>query len=79
MESRSVLSPYCDGDALGVAEARIAAVRNHPATSQWLRDALGGALGRDPVDVLDDADALRELLCDRTAAAVDLMIDSARR
>lgn len=69
-------TPDVAGDALGLAEARIAAVLNHPATSRWLKDALGGALGRDPVDVLDDADALHELLVDRTATAIDLMIDT---
>ena len=75
--SRLVPTPDVDCDALGKAEARIAAVLHHPATSWWLKAALGGALSRDPVDVLDDADVLCELLVMRTAAAIDLMIDSA--
>ena len=52
---------------------------HHPATSRWLKAALGDALNRDPVDVLDDIDALRELLVERTAAVTDLMIDSVSR
>jgi len=70
-----VPTPDVGRDALGEAEARIAAVLHHPATSRWLKTALSGALTRDPVDVLDDADALRELLAERTAAVVDLMIE----
>jgi hypothetical protein len=32
-----------------------------PATSRWLRDALTSALTRDPVDVLNDIDVLKEV------------------
>ena len=52
---------------------------HRPATSRWLKAALGDTLDRDPVDVLDDIDALRELLVERTAAVIDLMIDSVSR
>lgn len=30
-------------------------ILHDPATSKWLKDALRGALDRDPVDVLNDA------------------------
>ena len=73
--SPPVPPPEPGRDALGIAEARIVEVLDHPATSRWLRDALGAALSRDPVDVLDDTDVLHELLVDRTAAAVDRMIE----
>ena len=73
--SPPVPTPELGRDALGIAEARIAEVLDHPATSRWLRDALGAALSRDPVDVLDDTDVLYELLVDRTAAAVDRIIE----
>lgn len=73
--SRPVPAPDVGRDALGEAAARIAVVLHHPATSRWLKATLSGALGRDPVDVLDDADVLRELLTERTAAVVDLTIE----
>lgn len=74
-----VSAPEVSCEALGDAHARIAEVLHHPATSRWLKAALGDALDRDPVDVLDDIDALRELLVERTAAVTDLMIDSVSR
>ena len=58
-------------DALLTAEARIAAVVAHPGTSYWLKDALNRALDRDPVDALDDAEALLQLLAGRTQAIFD--------
>lgn len=62
-------------DPLRAAEARIAAVLQHPSTSYWLRDALGRALDRDPVDAVDDAEALHELLVQRTTAVFERVFD----
>ena len=33
-----------------------------PSTSYWLRDALKSAMKRDPVDAINDAEALLKLL-----------------
>jgi len=44
----------------------------NPATSTWLRDALTTALGRDPVNAVNDAEYLSELLarfCDERLRA----------
>ena len=82
-ESQLVSTPDVASDALGDVCARINAVLQHHATSRWLKAALGSALDRDPVEVLDDpvevlddADVLRELLAERAAAVVDRMIDA---
>ena len=82
-ESQLVSTPDVASDALGDVYARINAVLQHHATSRWLKAALGSALDRDPVEVLDDpvevlddADVLRELLAERAAAVVDRMIDA---
>ena len=75
-ESQLVSTPDVASDALGDVYARINAVLQHHATSRWLEAALGSALHRDPVEVLDDADVLRELLAERAAAVVDRMIDA---
>jgi len=64
-----------ESDPLLAAEARIAAVLQHPSTSYWLRDALGRALDRDPVDAVDDAEALHELLVERTTAVFERVSD----
>lgn len=37
----------------------------NPATSHWLRNALTAALSRDPVDAVNDAEKLSELLARR--------------
>ena len=75
-ESQLVSTPDVASDALGDVCARINAVLQHHATSRWLKAALGSALDRDPVEVLDDADVLRELLAERATAVVDRMIDA---
>jgi hypothetical protein len=36
-----------------------------PAISFWLREALGSALARDPVDAANDAEVLFQLLDER--------------
>lgn len=58
-------------DPVLVADARIAAVVAHPGTSYWLKEALNRALDRDPVDAVDDAEALLQLLAGRTHALFD--------
>lgn len=42
--------------------AKINGILSDPATSQWLRDALRSAQGRDPVDVANDAEVLSQIL-----------------
>ncbi len=37
-------------------------ILNDPAASYWLKDALGSALKRDPVDAANDADNLAAAL-----------------
>lgn len=59
------------GDAVHAADARIAAVVAHPGTSYWLKEALNRALDRDPVDAVDYAEALLQLLAGRTQAIFD--------
>jgi hypothetical protein len=43
-------------------------VLNEPSTSHWLRDALTRAVLRDPVDALNDAEYLSDVLARRTNA-----------
>ena len=59
---------------LGDIDRRIAAVLDHPATSDWLRVALQTALDRDAVDAVNDAEALHELLGERATALFDLLL-----
>lgn len=49
-------------DNLPAIDAGIEKLMLHPATSDWLRQALRGAIRRDAVDALNDAEALTELL-----------------
>jgi len=43
-----------------------------PTASAWLRSALRSALERDPVDALNDALALAEVLEERLRGVLDL-------
>ena len=61
---------------LSEAERRIAAVIADPATTYWLKSALKSSLGRDPVDAVDDAEALHELLNARTGALLYETVDA---
>lgn len=70
-------SPDEARDPLFNAELRISSVLGHPSTSYWLKDALSRALDRDPVDAVNDAEALHELLVLRTAAVFDRLLDAA--
>ena len=69
--------PELASDPLLNAETRISSVLQHPSTSYWLKDALSRALDRDPVDAVNDAEALHELLVQRTAAVFDRLLDVA--
>ena len=44
------------------AERRIHRALAHPALSEWLKDALRSALGRDPLAVANDVELLGHLL-----------------
>ena len=65
-------------DRLDEAERRIAWIVAHPGTSAWLKDALGAALGRDPVVVANDAEMLRKLLRFRAEAMVEVLLKTGR-
>ncbi len=73
MGSRLVATLDLAGSDLLTAETRISSVLQHPSTSYWLRDALARALDRDPVDAVDDAEALHELLAARATAVIDCL------
>lgn len=45
----------------------ILSLLNNPATSYWLREAIKSAFARDPLDSLQDAETLVELLQQRLA------------
>ena len=61
-------------DPVAKTETRIAAVISDPACSYWLKDALSRALDRDPVDAVNDAEALFDLLDLRTSAMFDKLL-----
>ena len=48
--------------ALARVNARIAWALSHDHVSDWLKQALRGALARDPADAANDAEMLRHLL-----------------
>jgi hypothetical protein len=43
----------------------IETILSSPATSTWLKNALASALGRDPVDAVNDAELLATVLRNR--------------
>lgn len=45
------------------AERNIAWILEHPAFSDWLKDALRSGVMRDPVHLTNDLELLRHLLC----------------
>lgn len=55
---------------LPAIDSGIASMIAHPATSDWLRQALRDNVKRDPVDALKDAEVLQELLELRCNAAL---------
>ena len=64
-------------DQLREAERRIAWALDHPGASAWLKDALRAALVRDPVEVMNDVEMLRELLRLRTELVVQRALGTA--
>lgn len=46
-------------------EDEIKTILSSPATSTWLKNALTSALGRDPVDAVNDAQLLATVLSNR--------------
>ncbi|MBS0481765.1 MAG: hypothetical protein JSR96_06340 [Proteobacteria bacterium] len=57
-------------DSLKKTDARIAWVLAHPGMSLWLKETLGAALERDPVDILNDLEILNHLLRARSDALI---------
>lgn len=51
-------------------QQRIRALLEDPAASSWLKRALEGALCRDPVDAVNDAEVLAALLVERADQAL---------
>ncbi|MBC9969001.1 Rossmann-fold NAD(P)-binding domain-containing protein [Ralstonia insidiosa] len=48
-------------------DQKIQRVLNDPSTSNWLKNALGAQLQRDPVDAANDADVLAEIMREKLA------------
>ncbi|OYY68861.1 MAG: hypothetical protein B7Y47_13015 [Sphingomonas sp. 28-63-12] len=59
---------------LAVAEARITWVLNHPAMSDWLKQALKSADGIDPVRLQNDVFMLGQLIEARAKAQIELAL-----
>ena len=57
---------------LGIEQTLATELLQDPATSKWLKSALQSALERDPVDALQDALALAEILEERLRAELGL-------
>ncbi len=51
-------------------EEQIAFVLAHPGMSAWLKNALGDALSRDPICVLNDLEILNQILRNRSALLI---------
>lgn len=69
--------PDPDAQHLADVDRKIADVLGHPATSDWLRQALQTALDRDAVDAVNDAESLHELLGERATALFDQLFEPA--
>jgi hypothetical protein len=54
-----------------LAEENIAWILDRPAFSGWLKDALGGAIVRDPERVANDLEILAHVLRGWTTARID--------
>lgn len=59
---------------LAVTKARITWVLDHPHTSGWVKEALRGAEGIDPVTLQNDVEMIRHLLLPRCQAQIDLAV-----
>ena len=62
---------------LAIAEARIAWVLDHPAMSDWLKQALRAAEGLDPTALQNDLEMLRHLITPRSQAQIEISMTSA--
>jgi hypothetical protein len=61
------------------AERRIEWILDHPHVSAWLKESVRSAIKRDPVEALNDAELLLQLIRTRTVAIVQETLDPARR
>ncbi len=53
-------------------DAQIAWVLAHPHMSDWLKQALRGANGRDPIALQNDMEILRHLVVPRAQYQIDI-------
>jgi hypothetical protein len=51
----------------------LGAILNDSAASDWLKDALSGALTRDPVDAANDAEIVAQVLRLRAEAVLEAL------
>ncbi len=63
---------------LAVTELRITWVLDHPHISDWLKQALRTADGRDPIAMQNDVEMLRHLITPRTQAQIEIAMASRR-
>ena len=63
---------------LAAAEARIAWVLEHPHMSDWLKQALRTADGRDPIALHNDVEMLKHLIMARSQALIEIAIRPVR-
>ncbi len=66
----------CD---LEEAERPIKWILDHPNFSSWLKDSIRTAIERDPVEALNDAELLLQLIRARTDAIVQETLDPVKR
>ena len=63
---------------LAAAEARIAWVLEHPHMSDWLKQALRTADGRDPTALHNDVEMLKHLIMARSQALIEIAMSPVR-
>lgn len=61
---------------LAIAQTRISWVLDHPHMSEWLKQALRSAHGRDPVALQNDVELLRHLIGPRSQAQLQISASS---
>ena len=59
---------------LAVADHRIEWVLRHPHFSDWLKEALRSARGRDPIEAQNDVEMLRHLMVPHATAQIELSL-----
>ncbi len=62
---------------LAAADERINFILHHPDMSDWLKQALQTAVGRDPVALQNDIEMLSHLLTPRIQAQIEMAIGAA--